>query len=635
MRPKVCILTYGKLSDMLREEVHNFQQSTNGADFQIYEILMDPAIPLPDVIADADVYVSSGYNAHILQEKVDKPIVVMQTSLSDILICIQEAARYDPHPLVLSFGEPDPLLRRLKDQIVCEPILESFQVPRDLPEIIRRHRERGGRCVVGTALACMYAEQQNLRSVYMHPRESVKTYLQLAVDTAVSLHREVSKSRQLSAIIEHSNTGLLLTNSDGYITVCNPTATMFLSACKEHLLGKHIYEVFTQEELGDIHGLKYNCLNQICIIDGTRFVVNLIPILVKNELSSLLITFTDAANIRKAERHIARNIRDRGFIAKHHFEEYRSQSVKFQNLIKKARRFSQLEEIVVIHGETGTGKEVLAQSIHNNSSRAGAPFVPINCSALSETLLESELFGYDEGAFTGAKKGGKEGVFEMARHGTIFLDEIGEISPSIQAKLLRVIQEKQIMRVGGTKLVPIDARIITATNKNLWELVQSGAFREDLYYRINVLELYIPPLRERPEDIMPLFFQFLHRHDHVSSYQLERQSAELNTLLCSYHWPGNIRELENFVLMLCAVLFPDSNTEQALTAVAEMIQDRLHKHLYAEPEPANESTDMDVEQAALLHTIEKYGGNRTLAAKSLGISRVTLWRKLKKSQSSS
>lgn len=487
--------------------------------------------------------------------------------------------------------------------------------------------------MVGTALACMYSEQQNLHSIYMHPRESVKTFLQLAVDTAVSLHREASKNRQLSAIIEHSNSGLILTSPDGHITVCNPTATTFLGIPRDELLGKHIYELFPQSELGDIYSLKNNCLNQVCLRHRTRFVVNLIPILVREELSSLLITFTDAANIRKAETHIARNIRDRGFVAKHHFEEYHSQSPNFQAVLQKASRFSQLEEIIVIHGETGTGKEILAQSIHNSSLRANAPFVPINCSALSENLLESELFGYDEGAFTGARKGGKEGVFEMARHGTIFLDEIGEISAPIQAKLLRVIQEKQIMRVGGTKLVPIDARIITATNKKLWELVQDGIFREDLYYRINVLELYLPPLRDRQEDIIPLFFQFLYKRLPDGCHQLEHQRTQLNTLLCSYHWPGNIRELENFVLMLCAILPNDGSEEQAINLVAELIQDRIRKHSSFALAASSKSM-VNTEQITLLSALEACGVNHTLAAKAFGISRVTLWRKLKEYQNS-
>ena len=251
------------------------------------------------------------------------------------------------------------------------------------------------------------------------------------------------------------------------------------------------------------------------------------------------------------------------------------------DLILKANRIATSDFTVLLIGESGTGKELIAQSIHNASFRNNMPFVAINCAALPETLLESELFGYDAGAFTGATSKGKQGLFEQANHGTIFLDEIGDISPKLQAQLLRVIQEKQIMHIGGDRLIDIDVRLITATNKDLSVAVKKGVFRQDLYFRLNVLTFQIPPLRRRKEDILLLMEHFL-GSDYQSLSPKERQ------ILMSYEWPGNIREIENIAVYFRAFnclpeyllndsfitkdnLFPDDkislSTEQALLKI--------------------------------------------------------------------
>ena len=217
---------------------------------------------------------------------------------------------------------------------------------------------------------------------------------------------------------------------------------------------------------------------------------------------------------------------------------------KMKETIEIASRLSKSNSTLLLTGESGTGKELFAHSIHNASRKQNGPFVAANFAALPENLLESELFGYEEGSFTGARKGGHAGLFEQAHKGTIFLDEIGDASPKIQARLLRVLQEKEVLRIGGTKIIPIDVRIVAATNKDLYELVQKGDFREDLYYRLNVLPINIPPLRERKSDIPLLVDVFLKNY----SYEKEMIiSDEVMMKLMEYDWPGNIRELENMI----------------------------------------------------------------------------------------
>jgi transcriptional regulator with GAF, ATPase, and Fis domain len=235
-----------------------------------------------------------------------------------------------------------------------------------------------------------------------------------------------------------------------------------------------------------------------------------------------------------------------GFKAKYTFSDIMGSAEVMKDVMHKAARFGQFDYPILISGENGTGKELFAHAIHQISNRKYQPFVPINFAGLPESLAESELFGYEEGAFTGAKKGGKPGLFELANNGTIFLDEIGDASLGIQSSLLRVLQENQILRVGGTRLIPINVRIIAATNKDLKKLVQMGGFREDLYHRLHVLPLQIPSLKERKEDIIPLMESFFEE-----PIVMEQRVKEL---FCNYEWPGNVRELKNIVSYLSAVI---------------------------------------------------------------------------------
>lgn len=229
-----------------------------------------------------------------------------------------------------------------------------------------------------------------------------------------------------------------------------------------------------------------------------------------------------------------------GYIAKIHFDDMILCDSKMNRLKELGKHFAFSSSSVLITGESGTGKELFAQSIHNSSPRNQGPFVAVNFAALPENLVESELFGYEDGAFTGARRGGKKGLFELAHGGTIFLDEIGDASLTVQSRLLRVLEQKEIMRLGDTKIRPVDIRVIAATNKNLEKMVEEGTFREDLYYRVNTLHIHIPPLRQRRSEIIPLFSFF--------SEQLGRRkpiSADAQSLLLSHAWKGNIRELRN------------------------------------------------------------------------------------------
>jgi transcriptional regulator with PAS, ATPase and Fis domain len=290
-----------------------------------------------------------------------------------------------------------------------------------------------------------------------------------------------------------------------------------------------------------------------------------------------------------------------------------------QEVLEYAARVAPIDTTVLVYGESGTGKEFIVRMIHDESPRAGAPFVSVNCAALTETLLESELFGHVRGAFTGATRD-KAGLFEVAGSGTLFLDEIGEVAPTIQAKLLRALQEREIRRVGAERTMNVRARVIAATNRDLKEAVRRGTFREDLYFRLAAFVITVPPLRDRRDDIPALVHEFLNRAVARMKKDVKTVSAEAMTVLIDYNWPGNVRELEHAIER--AVILARGATVTIRELPPEVSQ---RKHTGGGDPLSLRAHERELIQRAL----DRYKGNRRKAAHALNISTVTLWRKMK------
>jgi two-component system, NtrC family, response regulator AtoC len=320
------------------------------------------------------------------------------------------------------------------------------------------------------------------------------------------------------------------------------------------------------------------------------------------------------------------------FKQKFEIGEIMARSQVMKDVLKTADQISQSAATVLIEGESGTGKELIAHRIHEQSSRRQQPFVAVHCAALTQTLLSSELFGHEKGSFTGAVDR-KVGRFEKAHNGTLFLDEIGEISLETQVKLLRVLQEREFERVGGTKTIKVDVRLICATNKNLLKEVKAGRFREDLYYRINVIYLKVPPLRERSEDIEPLVESFIRHFSRLNGKKITGIDPAALEYLREYAWPGNVRELKNIVERM-VVLSQDERISVPL--VPEDVRARLKEGMPTSPaaaaslsfDPAGNHQLQDMEREFIKAKLEESRGNKSLAAKKLGISRRTLYRKI-------
>jgi len=323
-----------------------------------------------------------------------------------------------------------------------------------------------------------------------------------------------------------------------------------------------------------------------------------------------------------------KEILEKGWVAQYSFKDILGHSHSITRAVRLAKKFAKLDGNVLIQGETGTGKELFAQSIHNQSDRIYGPFVSVNCSALSDSLFESELFGYDSGAFTGASKGGKKGLFECANEGTIFLDEISEISLNLQAKLLRVLQEKKVRRVGSEKVVDIDVRIICAANKNLLDMVEAGGFRSDLYYRLNELELFIPALRERTEDIMMLCEDLLQKESDKVNRNFWWKDQSVFDPIINYPWSGNVRELRNFIVKLVNY----SETPEITSEYIKGILNSNSKRTNADKVPEisiKVSRDLKImEREIFRELLSLYEGDKERLCTEYGISKITLWRKL-------
>ncbi len=362
-------------------------------------------------------------------------------------------------------------------------------------------------------------------------------------------------NHEIDAILNSVHDAIVAVDTECRITVFNPKAEQLFGCKRQDVVGKNVSSVIRNNDFKRMIDQKKSVTDVLEKIDDRYFISNKTPLFIDGAATGVVAMYQDVTEVQKLEQEVRGRLYEKGYVAKFTFDDIISESNTMEGVVKKAIKFTASEEPVLLGGETGVGKEMFAQAIHNRSDRKKHPFVAVNFGALPETLAESELFGYEEGAFTGAKRGGKPGLFEQAHNGTIFLDEIGDATLSIQIKILRTLEEKCVIRLGGTSIIPVNVRIIAATNKNLKELINQGKFREDLYYRLNVLSLRIPPLRKRKEDIVPLSEYFLSRYGNDIVL-----SDDVKTLFRNYPWKGNVRELEN-VLRYLSAMYSDKQIE--------------------------------------------------------------------------
>ncbi|WP_232697145.1 sigma-54 interaction domain-containing protein [Brevibacillus daliensis] len=378
--------------------------------------------------------------------------------------------------------------------------------------------------------------------------EFISDFVRLGRKLTHSANQERQLNKKLEAILNAVHEGIIGTDAEGLITVLNEEAEKIMNLSATASIGRHVQDVLPEFRVNQVLLSQTEMTDHLLQIRDQYLLVTIVPTFLDDQLLGAVITFQDVTKMQRTEQEIRKKSIGLGLSTKYSFEHIIGESQSTKSNKQVALKLAESDYTILITGENGTGKEVFAQAIHQHSTRRDCPFVPVNFAGLTESLAESELFGYEEGAFTGARKGGKMGLFELAHNGTIFLDEIGDAPLGIQASLLRVLQERQVMRIGANRMIPVNVRVIAATNRNLMDMMKNGTFREDLYYRLNVLPLHIPPLRERREDLFTLIQNFLKKNKKKLAF-----SKEAKELLQGYNWPGNIRELENLLQYLVVI----------------------------------------------------------------------------------
>ncbi|MDW5299733.1 MAG: sigma 54-interacting transcriptional regulator [Sedimentibacter sp.] len=468
--------------------------------------------------------------------------------------------------------------------------------------------------------------------------EAASRAISIGYEADIKHKQLVKKNKCESIIVETLTDGVLTVDKDGFVTYLNQVGAEILCIDRESSIGKHISNVvdFKPVVLDVLKTGKGYIDKEFLLTNKSgvkiHFIKTTVPIKDGNGNTITVVdTFRKIKRVNKLFNEMT------GAYANFNFEDIIGSSVKLQECINTAKAAANSLSNVLITGESGTGKELIAHSIHNYSDRKKQPFVSINCGAIPRELLESELFGYESGSFTGASTKGRIGKFELADGGTIFLDEIGEMPMDMQVKLLRVIQDRKITRVGGNTIFDLDVRIITATNKNLLELCRKGIFREDLYYRINVLHVNLPPLRERKEDIHELIQHFVSKLSSHLGKEVHDISPNALKKIMSYSWPGNIRELENAIeraVNLCNGEIITENeifNEEWIGSIDHTTLDEVSVTNLSEPVSEIDIEPLEViEKRAIERALSISGGNITITANLLKVTRNTIYNKMKK-----
>ncbi|MFC4277983.1 propionate catabolism operon regulatory protein PrpR [Achromobacter aloeverae] len=577
-----------------------------------------------------DVIVASGSHGAFLRRNVSYPVALVKVGGSDLLAALCKARQLSDRIAILMLKRIPPELKRFASLFSLPLVLRAYETAEEARHCLRQLASDGIQVVVGPGQVADLADEAGLTGVLVYSAESVRVAFDDAIEMAAAQRAEKSRRTQLDSILYHLGDGVVALDMAGRVVMANPAAEQLTGRPVRNALGRSLGDVLPALQLGQVITRGAPELGAVQELAGKSIVVDRVPLFDEGKQTGAVLTLHGSNRLELAVSKLRAHTHRRSQVARYQLDDVVSASPAMQRVIAQCKVFAQHSDAgILIHGESGTGKELLAQGIHNASRRARHPFIATNCGAFTETLLESELFGYDEGAFTGARKQGKAGLFEAANGGTLFLDEIGEMPLPLQTRLLRALQEKEIMRVGSVDPLPVDVRVVAATHRDLAAMVGTGRFREDLFYRLNILRVDVPPLRERPQDIEVLVRNRVPAA--LARIGLEALSVEvLAAVLPSmrrYAWPGNVRELENAIERLTMICLANGGAIRP-AEINDLLDAAAHRPRRPDavapatprrrrPRPSREDAE---------RTLADCHGDHQEAARRLGVSRTTLWR---------
>jgi transcriptional regulator, propionate catabolism operon regulatory protein len=581
---------------------------------------------------DCDIIIARGITCAALREyHPEITVVEIPVTGYDVICALDECKRRFGAKRIAVIGAVNmvygsPILNNIMD---IEVMVYRVNKEEDASYYIHDAVERGADAIVGGLMTYNFALQLGVNATWVKSREdAIKQAVDEAIRTSEIKEKERERAEFFQIIMDYTHEGILAVDRSGHITAVNTSAARMLGPHRK-ILGRPVGAVLSSNAISRVLERGEEELGALELVGETHVAANFVPIKIDNAVTGAVATLQNVSRIVEIENKIRKKILTKGHVSKYRFQDIIGGSPRIKTAISTAEKFSRVDANVLVYGETGTGKELFAHSIHSMSARSQGPFVAVNCAALPEQLLESELFGYAEGAFTGAMKGGKAGLFEIAHEGTIFLDEVGEIPLTLQAKLLRVLQEREIMRIGHDRVIPVNVRIIAATNKDLGRMAKEGNFRQDILFRLDVLHINVPPLRQRREDIPLLIDHYMNLYRTRMGLSGVTLSPSVLELLESYSWPGNVRELANLCERLSALcegnIIDCADIEGLAADAVEKPTCPVPENLDGEAVPELKT----LEKQAIIAAVQAAGGNHSQAARSLGISRSTLWRKLK------
>ena len=631
-RPTIIAASAHRLTDTFRTVLPEF---IGRANIEVIDRGFDDAITAINersVLRGCDVVVGAGAHGAYLRQHLSQPVALVKVGGFDLMAALSKARLISDRIAVVMHLHISPELRRFAGLFALPLELRAYETTDDARLCIHELAQLGIKAIVGPGLIANLAYAAGLEGVLVYSPDSVRSAFEDAIAIASAKLAEKSRRAQLDSVLRHLNDGVVAVDMAGRIVTVNPAVEKLTGTAVGDTLGKAVQSVLTDLKLGQVLTRGLTDIGSVEDMSGRSIVVDRVPLFDEGVQTGAIFTLHGSSTLERAVSKLRAHSHRKSRAARYRLDDVVAESPQMKNVVKKCAVFAaHSDAAVLISGESGTGKELLAQGIHNASRRKRAPFVAINCGAFTETLLESELFGYEEGAFTGASRHGKIGLFEAANQGTLFLDEIGEMPLHLQTRLLRALQEKEITRVGGVDAVLVDVRIVAATHRDLIAMVRRGTFREDLFYRLNILQIAVPPLHQRPEDInvlgIKLVTNALRRAD-CDVLTATVLSAALPAML-AYAWPGNVRELENFaerLAMACLVNDKAPTRREIKIMLSEMGNPTVPELPEGRSLPS-ERRSRDSELARDM--LDACGGNHDETAKRLGISRTTLWRKLR------